>query len=202
MARIDDLPADQQAVLRLLLTQDRSYDEIARSLRMAPAAVRDRAHEALSALGPADTPLSASRRAELTDWLLGQQGAAEAQRTEAAVADSPAALAWARVVSGELKPVAEPGRLPEVPAAAGGAASASVLVDDGDSPAAERSRSRAEGREVAPASSRRGGAILLGVLALLAVGLIGFFVGRATKSDSGSSKASTAKRPPRRAKMA
>ena len=50
MARIDDLPADQQAVLRLLLTQDRSYDEIARSLRMAPAAVRDRAHEALSAL--------------------------------------------------------------------------------------------------------------------------------------------------------
>jgi hypothetical protein len=175
MARIDDLPADQQAVLRLLLTQDRSYDEIARSLRMAPAAVRDRAHEALSALGPADTPLSSSRRAELTDWMLGQQSTADASRTEEALAGSPAAAAWARVVSGELRPMAADGRLPELPAPDTPLDDEPVLADAGGG-----ARERSELREARRPASRRGGAILLAVLALLLTGAAGFALGRAT----------------------
>src|SRR5436190_1506813 len=116
MASVEDLPADQQAVLRLLLGQGRSYDQIAGQLGMAPAAVRDRAHDALIALGPQDSPL---------------------------VHDAP------------KKPAARPAASLERP------------------------------------TSRRGGMLLLGGLALLAVLAIGFFVGRATKDSGNDSKTPT-----------
>ncbi|HVP01216.1 MAG TPA: sigma-70 region 4 domain-containing protein [Solirubrobacteraceae bacterium] len=193
MARIDDLPADQQAVLRLLLAQDRSYDEIARSLRMAPAAVRDRAHEAVASLGPADTTLSRTRRAEISDYLLGQQDAAHAADTRQYLAEVPAAKAWARVVAGELGQMAS-SPLPDIP---DGAASPSaetaqgaderreLFSDDTPAPAARATRREAAGGR---RSSRAGGAILLTAVGLLAALAIGFFVGRATKSSGTSSK--------------
>jgi len=195
MARIDDLPADQQAVLRLLLTQDRSYDEIARSLRMAPAAVRDRAHEAMSSLGPADTSLSATRRAEVSDYLLGQQDSALAGETRDYLAEVPSAKAWARVVSGELAPMAS-GPLPEIPDAPGAPAAAAAAatapesrrdVFTSDEPAPRRAAASTGGRR----SSRAGGAILLTAVGLLAALAIGFFVGRATKGDGKSSSKTT-----------
>ncbi len=191
MASIDDLPADQQAVLRLLLTQERSYEEIARSLRMAPAAVRDRAHEALTTLGPAGGKVDAARRAEITDYLLGQQDDADAARTRAALEDSASERGWARVVAGELRTLASHD-LPDVP---GGSANgvAAILEDDEEttgesSAAATRSKARADGDK---RSSRRGGAILLGVLGVLATLAIGFFIGRATKDDTPAKAAKT-----------
>jgi len=187
MARIDDLPADQQAVLRLLLTQERSYEEIARSLRMAPAAVRDRAHEALTTLGPAGGQVDAARRAEITDYLLGQQSDGDALGTYAALERSPSERGWARVVSGELGTLASHD-LPEVPGASANGVAAILEYDDAateESGAAVRAKARAESG--GPRSSRRGGAILLGVLGVLAVLAIGFFIGRATKSSSSSS---------------
>ncbi len=197
MARIDDLPADQQAVLRLLLTQDRSYDEIARSLRMAPAAVRDRAHEAMSSLGPADTSLSSTRRAEISDYLLGQQDGERADDTREYLAEVPAAKAWARVVSGELSPMAS-GPLPEIPDAPGPSTAPTAVraapqearrdVFTSDEPAAPRAAARSGG---ARRSSRAGGAILLTAVGLLAALAIGFFVGRATKGDNKSSSKAT-----------
>ncbi len=191
MAPIDDLPADQQAVLRLLLTQDRSYDEIARSLRMAPAAVRDRAHEAMSSLGPSDTSLSTTRRAALSDYLLGQQDSALAADTRDYLAEVPAAKAWARVVTGELAPMAS-GPLPEIPDAAVAAVAATAPqarrdAFTSDEPAPRRAAPSTGGRR----SSRAGGAILLTAVGLLAAVAIGFFVGRATKSDSKSSSKTT-----------
>ena len=179
MAQIDDLPADQQAVLRLLLTQDRSYDEIARTLRMAPAAVRDRAHEAVATLGPSGGTLKPERRAAIADYLLGQQDDGDAASTRAALEASAAERGWARVVAGELRGVATRD-LPDVPDP--DAAGVSPLLDEpaeGLSPAASRSRDRGSG-----ASSRRGGALLLGLLGLIAAVTIGFFVGRATKDDT------------------
>jgi len=173
MARIDDLPADQQAVLRLLLTQERSYEEIARSLRMAPAAVRDRAHEALTTLGPAGGQVAPARRAQITDYLLGQQGDSDALGTYEALERSPSERGWARVVSGELSTLATRD-LPEVPGASANGVAA--ILEDDDVPTEE--------------SSRRGGAILLGVLGVLATLAIGFFIGRATKGDSSGSSSS------------
>lgn len=193
MAQIDDLPADQQAVLRLLLTQDRSYDEIARTLRMAPAAVRDRAHEAVGTLGPSGGTLPPERRDELTDYLLGQQDADAAQRTRAALEDSASERGWARVVSAELRGLATRD-LPEVPDPAAPGAVSPLLDDadeglDGPSAASDRQARRGAAR---PRSSRRGGAILLGVLGVLATLTIGFFIGRATKDDSSKASGQTA----------
>ena len=163
MARFDELPADQQAVLRLLLTQDTSYEEIARTLRMAPAAVRDRAYEALGSLGPAGSAPDHDDRAAVGDYLLGQRD------------DEPGVLAddgvrtWAAGVRRELSGVAV-GELPDVAPA--------VAAAPGDRAAASADR---------PArGSRVGGAILLTGAGIVAALLIGFFAGRATKSDSGS----------------
>ena len=43
MARFDDLPADQKAVLQLVLRQGRTYAEIATLLKISDAAVQNRA---------------------------------------------------------------------------------------------------------------------------------------------------------------
>src|SRR5579875_3810898 len=69
MAPIDSLPADQRAVLELVLRRGRSYDEIARLLSIDRAGVRRRALAALDTLGP-QTRVSADRRALITDYLL------------------------------------------------------------------------------------------------------------------------------------
>lgn len=191
MARIEDLPADQQAVLRLLLTQERSYDEIARSLRMAPAGVRDRAHEALASLGPGDAPVDAAARAQITDYLLGQQDEDEARRTRERLSSSAGARGWARSVCGELAPMAQ-APLPEIPGGDGGA---NAAVFDEDAGAADERRARrrgaGEGALEAPAS-RRGGRILLTALGVLVALAAGFFIGRATKGDDEPQRASDA----------
>ena len=54
MASLDSLPADQRAVLQLVLQRGRSYDEIAQMLSIDRAGVRERALPALDALGPTD----------------------------------------------------------------------------------------------------------------------------------------------------
>ena len=56
MARFDDLPADQKAVLQLVLRQGRTYGEIAGLLKISTEAVRDRALTALDAVGPTGLP--------------------------------------------------------------------------------------------------------------------------------------------------
>ncbi|MCD6726264.1 MAG: hypothetical protein LT070_03395 [Solirubrobacteraceae bacterium] len=160
MAPIDDLPADQRAVLRLLLEQGRSYDEIARALQMAPAGVRDRAHAALAELGPALAGRDAAHRGELADWLLGQQDPQQAERTRRTLLSSDAGRAWAQSVADELRPLTASG-LPEIPSPA-----ARSAASDG----------RITGRRV----SRRGGRLLLGGAALLVALGSGFLLGRAT----------------------
>ena len=56
MSRIDTLPADQGAVLQLLLRQGTPYGELSGLLDLDEAEVRRRAHGALDALGPDETP--------------------------------------------------------------------------------------------------------------------------------------------------
>ena len=187
MASIDDLPADQQAVLRLLLTQERSYEEIARTLKMAPAAVRDRAREAVSTLGPSSSALPTGRRAEIADFLLGQQDDKAAVRTGMSLSESASERGWARVVSAELRSVATRD-LPEVPDPAGAGVPSALLDDDlpTGGHGSATARMRAPGR-----SSRRGGVVLLSVLGLLAALAIGFFVGRWTEDEPAPAPAST-----------
>src|SRR4051812_22573212 len=113
MASVEDLPADQQAVLRLLLGQGRSYDQIAGQLGMAPGAVRDRAHDALIALGPQDSPLGRERRGQVADYLLGQGSGADRDAVRDLLRTSPSARTWGRSVSAELEPLGD-GPLPSL----------------------------------------------------------------------------------------
>jgi hypothetical protein len=113
MASLDSLPADQRAVLQLVLQRGRSYDAIAALLSIDRAGVRQRALTALDALGP-QTGVAQDRRALITDYLLGQLPAQLSEQTREHLAQSASERAWARVVASELSAIAAK-PLPEVP---------------------------------------------------------------------------------------
>jgi len=177
MASLDSLPADQRAVLQLVLQRGRGYDEIAKMLNVDRAGVRERALAAFDALGP-HTRVPPERRALITDYLLGQLPERVSEQTRERLGESASERAWARVLASELAPLAsEP--LPEIPvdsgreeAVATGAPPAPVGADEETIPADYGLR------EPKPAgdrpSSRRGGAMLLslGALAVIVVVVI------------------------------
>ena len=182
MTPLDDLPAEQRAVLELVLRRGRSYDEIARLLSIDRARVRARALSGFDALGPG-TSVAPERRALITDYLLGQLPERVKEQVAQRLAQEPGERAWARVIASELAPVAAK-PLPTIPTAAeledydelepaqdeGDArADEHTAPTDPDTPT-ERSdyRYRDDGRP----SSRRGGAILLGGGALLVIVIV------------------------------
>jgi hypothetical protein len=176
MSRLDALPADQRSVLQLLLRQGKGYDDLSGLLRLEESEVRSRAHDALDAIGPGAAGLSAERRGEIGDWLLGQQDPESATATRAFVGESAAGRAWADAVARELQPLGGQ-RLPEVPR-------------DGATSAA--------GPPAPPRVSRRGGALLIGgvVAAIVAVVLVLVLTGGkdnkpARAADAGTSSTST-----------
>ena len=175
MSGIDDLAPDQRAVLQLLLKQGKSYVELGAMLRMEPDAVRDRAATALEQLGPRDgAQLAAERRAEVADYLLGQQSASERQATREFLEGSAAGRAWARVVAGELRPVAGDG-LPDIPAEG-------AEVDEAFGALKAREERRAEVQQ----KSRLGGAILLVGAVVVAIALILIIRSGGSSNDNGT----------------
>jgi hypothetical protein len=201
---VSSLPADQIAVLELVLERGRTYDEIADLLGIDAHSVRARAHAAVDALGPngSGRRLTTARRAELADFLLGQQDDEASEATRTHLAGSSGSRAWARVVAGELKPLGGD-KLPEIPTEgktkSSGATTkvakapkpprkpapakrAPVEAEDepGDEAEDEDVRaSTATGRpslaSAAP-SSRLGGALLIGGIALIVIVLFAGFV--------------------------
>jgi Anti-sigma-K factor rskA len=165
MSRFDSLPADQGAVLSLLLTQQKSYGEIAQALDLSAAAVSERAYAALSSLAEPEKAPASRRRAEICDYLLGQQDGDAAGRTRASLTRSASDRAWARAASAPLAAIAG-SSLPPIP---------------GAEPPGAAQPSRSEGSTAgAPDSRSRGGFFLIaGVCLLVAVGA-GFGLGRAT----------------------
>src|SRR3954470_2634784 len=179
MSRFDSLPADQKAVLQLVLKQGKSYEDIASMLRMEPSAVRERARDALDALGPEEAPgLTEQRQDEIADYLLGQQSDDEADDTHYFLEGSGAGRAWARVVGNELEQVA-PGAVPEIPEEGTHEAEPEPderVTEDDDAlapagaAAAPAAATAAPERTGGRSSSRLGGVIfLVGVAALLAL---------------------------------
>ena len=204
MGSLDTLPPDQRAVLDLVLQRGRSYDDIARLLAIDRAAVRARALAAFEAIGP-DTGIAPESRALITDYLLGQLPDRVAEQTRERLADSPYDRAWARVLASELGPVASK-PLPEIPdgsRAAGGTpsrgpAGAPAERNDGQGSGAIAAAGSARSRERGPRrtprlsdrpSSRRGGAIMLGVGAVIVVALVVVLI--ALLGGGGSSKKSS-----------
>ena len=184
MTSVQTLDASQRAVVQLVLKQGKAYDEIADLLDLDPDAVRRRAHAALDALGPATTGLTASRRAEIADYLLDQQSPSAREATREHLARSAAARAWARSVAGELRPLAG-GDLPEIPDAAG----------PGDAGPEEEEYGSGEPlrEDGARRSSRLGGILLLvGVAAVAAVVVILIVSGGDDSSTTTTSSTPTA----------
>lgn len=212
MSPLDSLPADQRAVLQLVLQQGRSYDDLAKLLGIPADAVRTRAHAGLETLGP-DTSerLDSEHRGQISDYLLGQLSLSDRESVRHDLAGSAAGRAWARVLSDQLSPLARDG-MPDVPDAAPilepetregppdeaermsrvRPAAAHDDEDDHEHDRAERDEESSPKREEsgaksarrldpadesdalvpAPGSSRLGGALLLGGLAIAAVALL------------------------------
>jgi hypothetical protein len=195
MARFDELPADQKAVLQLLLRQGKGYDDIARLLKISAEAVRDRALTALDSLGPDDAgDLAAETQDQIGDYLLGQQTTGEADGTRALLELSPAGRAWGRVVGGELRGagLVENGALPTIPEGGSDAAEAFGATAPRRRPAAGTAGAASGGaartdRPIAERVSRRGGLILLGVLALVVAGVLALALGAFSGGDDKSS---------------
>jgi anti-sigma-K factor RskA len=175
MSRLEALPADQKSVLQLLLRQGKGYDDLSGLLRLDASEVRSRAYDALDTLGPGAGGLSAQRRQEISDWLLGQQGPDEAAATRAFIDGSTAGRVWAHGVARELEPLAGD-RLPELPAE--GAATEEPAKAATEAPAelvgiAPATTPFAPAPSPVPRVSRRGGALLIGgVLAAIAIAVV------------------------------
>jgi hypothetical protein len=190
MATVDALPADQNAVVQLLLRQGKSYEEISGLLKISPEAVRARGHEALAALGPQEAGLTLARRGELADFLLGQQDDQQAAATRTFLAGSASGRAWARVVSGELRPIGGDA-LPAVPEAGDAPEPLDSQVGHPVPDLPAESSMPIPG----PRSSRVGGMLLLGGAALvIAVVLVIVLV---VSGGGGGKKKAAAKAPAR-----
>lgn len=190
MASIDSLPADQRAVLELVLRRGQSYDEIAQLLSIDRAGVRQRALAAFDALGP-KTRVGADRRALITDYLLDALPGQVAGEVREHLKSSAGERAWARAVASELQELSEE-PLPEIPSNGQGPKAKSARTK-----AARRSKATSEGAARKPAAevpiaaalsngsprekprrggSRVGGAVLLGIGAAVAIALVLVFV--------------------------
>lgn len=119
---LDSLAPDQRAVVQLVLQQDRSYDDLAALLGITPDAVRERAHRGLERLAPGGG-VDAPDRAEISDYLLGQQSVSGREATRSLLQRSEDGRQWALAVAEQLADVAR-SPLPEVPAGAAAAEAA------------------------------------------------------------------------------
>jgi hypothetical protein len=192
-----------------VLQRGRSYDQIAQMLSIDRAAVRERALSAFDALGP-QTRVAPERRALITDYLLGQLPPRVAEQTRDRLAESPTERAWARVLASELTSLAkEP--LPEIPVDASrrtpfSAPEPQESVAEPVAAGAGSETSRASARPTPPdsgrrdpeqdgaRSSRRGGAILLGLGALVAIIVVVIVIatsGDSNKHSTGSTAAAS-----------
>ena len=178
MARFDDLPADQKAVLQLVLRQGRTYGEIAGLLKISTEAVRDRALTALDAIGPDDLPeLDDDRQDEIGDYLLGQQSASARAATRELLEGSQPARDWARGVATELRTagVAGDDALPEIP-------TDPAEVDEAFDALHARRAARADQAR----SSRLGGMLIIVAVLLVVVGGVLVLTGVIGGSDDDS----------------
>ena len=111
---LDALAPDQRAVVQLVLQQDRSYEDLASLLGITAEAVRERAHRGLERLAPGEA-LDAGDRAQVSDYLLGQQSVSARESTRSLLTGSQPARSWAEAVASELRDIAR-SPLPEIPA--------------------------------------------------------------------------------------
>ncbi len=204
MASLDSLPADQRAVLALVLGRGRSYDEIARLLSIDRAAVRARALAAFDALGP-QTRVPPERRALITDYLLGQLPPELTEETRARLAESASERAWARILSSELAPLSS-GPLPDISVEGPAARPPPPAADFSSQAPVPATPSRPEPQSqpapddqvpVDPAAikgrnvSRLGGAVLIAIAVVVVIAVVVIVAGIGSSSSDKRSRSSS-----------
>jgi hypothetical protein len=120
MATFDQLPADQRAIIELLLKRRRTYDALSDMLDMPATRVRELAREALTELAPftADR-VDPDWQAQVADYVLGQQSGPESAATQGHLKRSEPARAWLLSLMDSLDQLYANGSRPELPEAEG-----------------------------------------------------------------------------------
>jgi len=172
MASYEQLSAQERAIVDLIVKRGQSYSQLAEKLGMPEDRVREIAREALTGLAPVSAAaVDAGWRAQVADYLLGQQAAVEATATRGHLGRSEAARAWSRSVLDSLEHLYPKGELPEIPSAG-----------TGEAPAAPTAAKAAPTGPLSPEAAaivrrRRIAAIAGGVLVVLALALLVWPVG-------------------------
>lgn len=103
MSRFADLHPDQQAALRLLLVNGLTYGKIAAVLGISEDDVRERAHQALIAIGgPLSESVDPAILPTLCDYRLDQLSPEERINLRSKLTTNQAARAWNDSVSGQI----------------------------------------------------------------------------------------------------
>jgi anti-sigma-K factor RskA len=139
VATLDQLAAEQRAIIELVVQRGRSYGDLAGMLAIPEPRVRQLAREALIELAPVSAKrVDADRRGQLADYVLGQQSSAEAIATQTHLRRSEAGRAWTSSLVDSLAGLYPDGP-PEIPDGA-------VDVEE-PPPRRERERDRRRERE-------------------------------------------------------
>jgi hypothetical protein len=116
MATLDQLPAEQRAIVELVLQQGKTYDELAEMLGMPVARVRELARGSLIELAPVSVrAVEDDWRGQLADYVLGQQSGPEAAATKGHLRRSEAARSWTRSLLDSLDGLYPNGSMPAIP---------------------------------------------------------------------------------------
>jgi hypothetical protein len=193
MATFDQLPAEQRAILELVVGRGQTYDELSGMLGMPASRVRELAREALGDLAPATAArVDSDWRGQIADYVLGQQSGPESTATKGHLERSEAARAWAYSLLDSLAHLYPDGALPEIPEATSAPAE---KPPPPQSPTPQPSRPRAKpaaAASLSPAAQtvvRRRRIIGGGVLGLVLVAVIvllvtGVFGGGSDNKDA------------------
>ena len=116
MATLDQLPAEQRAIIELVIKRGQTYDDLAKMLGMPASRVRDLAGEALVTLSPRTAArVDAQWTGQVSDYMLSQQSGPEATATRGHLKRSEPARAWALSLADSLEGLYDGGTMPEVP---------------------------------------------------------------------------------------
>jgi hypothetical protein len=118
VATFDQLPAEQRAIIELVVQRGRSYEDLAGMLDLTSTRVRELARDALMELAPRSAArVDQDRRGQIADYVLGQQSGAEETATQAHLRRSEAGRAWTLSLIDSLDDLFPNGSAPEVPEA-------------------------------------------------------------------------------------